>query len=122
MQGVPAVSHFRRLGFRPIWSDRGQSRSRWRVRGQGEPIADGDEDDDGAGVTGEPGVADGPGAVEVPGVRPEVDVVLGASGEVELRVTVAGGVLRGVAVGVRAGVVTTPTMVGAGFGAGRTNR
>jgi len=69
------------------------------------------------------GVADGLGAAEVPDASGEVDVVPGVSGEVELWVAVVGVVVRrGEGVGVAAGVVTTPTMVGAGFGAGRTSR
>jgi hypothetical protein len=53
----------------------------------------------------------------------EVDELLDASEEDEFWVRVGGGVVcRGSGVRVSAGVVTTPTLVRAGFGAGRTTR
>jgi hypothetical protein len=85
------------------------------VAGSG-PDGDDDADRDDVGVTERLGVDDVAG--EVRGVD---DAAL--AGCDELAATVGGAVVRRcVGVGAGAGVVTTPTMVGAGFAGGRTCR
>jgi hypothetical protein len=141
---VPAVAEGRAAcGCTPSLACNRPCGPKRRPRDHGVPVADGDGDGDGEEVTADVGVGDGLGGAEVPDVREVVDEVLDGGGEVdesadargevdelpdtseedEFWVRVGGGVVgRGAGVRVSAGVVTTPTLVRAGFGSGRTTR